>query len=393
MSENQMKANPGGKIAPENVLGRERIIELIWDTLEQQSVIKTAERRIGKTTIADKMLAEPRAGWHPVFQDLERFHTANDFAISIYKAVDSLLTKNQRAARRSKEFFTLLGGSEIGGVLKIPALPATAWKEVLTQAIRDLHGERSEGDNRIVFLWDEMPYMLEHIRDREGENIALEMLDVLRGLRQEYGVRMVITGSVGIHHVLKTLSKKAETSINDLFSIEIPPLDPADAAELAKCLIRGEGIPCPDTQAVARVIAKECDHFPFYIHHVVKALKVKGGTVKTETVKNLVAAQLVDDNDPWKLYHYRQRLGDYYGEEESTVCLMLDEISISAKGISPNELLTRLKGQSKFSDREKMLELLRLLVRDHYLARDEAGLYTFRFTLIQRWWASNRGLK
>ena len=50
-----MKANPGGKIPIDSIDGRERTIEIIWDTLEQQSVIKTAERRIGKTCIAEMM--------------------------------------------------------------------------------------------------------------------------------------------------------------------------------------------------------------------------------------------------------------------------------------------------------------------------------------------------
>ena len=45
-----MKANPGGQIDLEEIVGRDQIIEQIWDTLEQQSITMNAERRIGKTT-------------------------------------------------------------------------------------------------------------------------------------------------------------------------------------------------------------------------------------------------------------------------------------------------------------------------------------------------------
>ncbi|WP_295453153.1 hypothetical protein [uncultured Thiodictyon sp.] len=49
-----------------------------------------AERRIGKTTIIRKLCAEPRPGWVPMFQDLERYHSAREFALSVYREVDLL---------------------------------------------------------------------------------------------------------------------------------------------------------------------------------------------------------------------------------------------------------------------------------------------------------------
>lgn len=57
-----MKANPGGQIGLKEVVGRDEVIEQIWDTLEQQSIIMNAERLIGKTTIIKKLNQEPRSG-------------------------------------------------------------------------------------------------------------------------------------------------------------------------------------------------------------------------------------------------------------------------------------------------------------------------------------------
>ena len=53
-----MRANPGGEIAPEEVVGRNRLIRQLWQTLDRQSVILTAERRMGKSCVAKKMVAE-----------------------------------------------------------------------------------------------------------------------------------------------------------------------------------------------------------------------------------------------------------------------------------------------------------------------------------------------
>ncbi|WP_295393207.1 hypothetical protein [uncultured Thiodictyon sp.] len=162
-----MKANPGGQIELAEVVGREQLIEQIWDTLEQQSIRMNAERRIGKTTIIRKLCAEPRPGWVPMFQDLERYHSAREFALSVYREVDRFLSARARIARRSKELLKSLGGTEVAGVLKLPDLVADApWQDILNFAIQDLVQERAHQDARPLFLWDEVPYMLASIPSR-----------------------------------------------------------------------------------------------------------------------------------------------------------------------------------------------------------------------------------
>ena len=53
-----MKANPGGAIAPEDVIGRDKLIANLWNILDRQSVILSAERRMGKTTVIKKMVLQ-----------------------------------------------------------------------------------------------------------------------------------------------------------------------------------------------------------------------------------------------------------------------------------------------------------------------------------------------
>ena len=105
-----------------------------------------------------------------------------------------------------------------------------------------------------------------------------------------------------------------------------------------------------------------------------------------------MASQLVDANDPWELLHYRERIPIYYRDDQKTVALVLDQLAVQESTASVNELLAMLKSTSPFDDRERLLRLLSLMERDHYLKRDEAGRYQFRFPLIRRWWKLNRGL-
>jgi hypothetical protein len=390
-----MKANPGGQIDLKSVIGRCQVLGLIWDTLEQQSIVMTAERRIGKTTVIKKLKAEPAPNWVPVFQDLERCHTAAEFAMVVYKEVHQFLSSKGQAARRAKEWLAALGGVEIGGLVTLPDKTDASWKDVLTRSIEDLVHENDSSGSRLLFLWDELPFMLANIRDREGESIAMEVLDTLRALRQTHpALRMIITGSIGLHHVLTSLKDKnyANSPVNDMARIEVAPLELPDAEELAVKLIEGEGLVSGDKAGAAAVIATEADCFPFYIHHIVRALRVKGLAAEPQTISDVVAAQLIDPNDPWELLHYRERIPIYYGADARAVIAILDELAATRASASINELLSMLKAGSDFDDRERLLRLLSLMERDHYLLRHGDGTFGFRFPLIRRWWKINRGL-
>ncbi|HYF36218.1 MAG TPA: hypothetical protein VD994_13070, partial [Prosthecobacter sp.] len=252
----------------------------------------------------------------------------------------------------------------------------------------DTHG------TRLLFLWDELPFMLGNIRDREGEQTAMAVLDTLRALRQTHAaLRTIITGSIGLHHVITSLKDKnyANSPVNDMARIEVTPLELGDAEELAVRLIDGETLASKDKATAASVIAKEADAFPFYIHHIVRALKVNQRPAEPEDVVQVVAAQLIDANDPWELLHYRERIPTYYGADAAAVLAVLDELA-TRESASINDLLAMLKSVSQFDDRERLLRLLSLLERDHYLQRRGDGAYGFRFPLIRRWWKINRGL-
>ena len=122
-----MKANPGGQIDSKSVIGRDELIQQLWETVESQSLVITAERRIGKTTVMKKMLHEPIRGWLPVYQDLENCHAAAEFAMAVYKEVERFLRRKEKLVRRSKELLRALGGVEIGGIIKLPDKTTAPW--------------------------------------------------------------------------------------------------------------------------------------------------------------------------------------------------------------------------------------------------------------------------
>ncbi|WP_426994056.1 hypothetical protein [Methylomonas sp. CM2] len=393
-----MKANPGGQIDLNEIIGRDRVIEQLWETLEQQSIRINAERRIGKTTVIKKLCASPNAGWVPIFQDLEQCHSAMDFAQAVYREVDAYLSARQQTARRAKDFLKAIGGTEIKGVLKLPAFnDQTPWKTLLSKSIEDLVESQHQQNERPLLLWDEVPLMLQSIAAREGQAAAMEVLDTLRALRQELGgqgLRMILTGSIGFHHVIDSLRQQgyANSPLNDLYAFELPVLEPNFARELAEKLIAGENIATSDAAMSAQTVAERADGFPFYIHHIVKAVKLSGQEATAEVIDKQVSKQMLDSNDPWELTHYRDRISTYYGAGfEAAVLALLDSIAVRDDTTAVNTILHELKSQGLAVDREALLKLLKAVEQDHYLAKDEQG-YQFRFPLLKRWWRLSRGL-
>ncbi len=388
-----MRANPGGILKVDEVLGRDALIAGLWETLEGQSVVMTAERRIGKTSVIRKMQAEPPKGWIAVLQDLEQYHSAEEFAISVYKAVADYLSPRTKAVQVLRKLWEEVGGSELAGVLKLPSGQEGSWKSLLRKTVESLVAHQVE--SRLVFFWDEMPYMLDNIGKSQGQEVAMQLLDLLRALRQTHpGFRMVLTGSIGLHHVLAELKQQDYRSepLNDLAQIEVSPLAQGDAEALARELLLGEGIPTADLEATAATLAQEGDNFPFYIHNIVRSLKRSNRSASPESVVECVQEQLVDPHDPWELGHFRERIPSYYPEQHALVSKVLDAVAAEGGHLDLSSLLAAIKAQMPFDDRDELIACLRLLERDHYLRRDKQGRYGFRFALIQRWWRLDRGL-
>lgn len=387
-----MKANPGGYIPPHEVIGRDVLISCLWDVLQRQSLILTAERRIGKTRVIDKMRMEAAVDKLPYFRDLEHVHTALEFAEMVFRDVEDALSRSNRPATRVRSFLAQLNGAEFQGA-KFPSVAAAHWKDLLSKTIEDLMENQ---EKMVIFFWDELPWMIDNIKVNDGDRVAMEVLDTLRFLRQTHPrLRMVFTGSIGLHHVIAALKEKgyANSPINDMYSLDVPVLAPHDAQELARLLLEGEGIQTHDRQAAAHAIAAAVDNNAFYIHHMVDRLKVGGHLPNEAAIEEIISEALFAGQDHWDLRHYRVRIDTYYKDDASLVLQLLDILALAEEPLSLDDLFNRLQSQTTSAEAEKTRDTLTLLQRDHYVDRVADGAYCFRIPLIRRWWRLNRGLR
>src|SRR5262249_48181023 len=167
-----MRANPGGYIPPQEVIGRNRLIAQLWHILARQSLVLTAERRMGKTSILRKMAAEAPADRLVVFHELENINAPLEFVQLVFDDVSTYLGRSQRSAQRVRDFLQHLGGMELGGLIKFPDNLASEWKPLLTNTIADLTDHRGHA---LLFLWDELPMLLGNITRSHMDNLAENM--------------------------------------------------------------------------------------------------------------------------------------------------------------------------------------------------------------------------
>ena len=110
-----MKANPGGILAPENVIGRDKLIAKIWDILEQQSVILSAERRMGKTNMIKKMQAEGKDNKLIICRDLEGMRSPIEFVEAVWEDVEKYLSKLKKTTQKVRHFISQFQDAEFSG--------------------------------------------------------------------------------------------------------------------------------------------------------------------------------------------------------------------------------------------------------------------------------------
>jgi len=348
---------------------------------------------MGKTQMVKKMETEASDDVLVFFRDVESVRTPLEFVELVFRDVGGFLSPKEGLASRARQLLQHLAGTEIGGIVKCPASVAPHWKMLLERIMEDLaeHQERP-----VVFFWDEVPYMLHTIGKQHGEDAAMEVLDVLRHLRQTHAsLRMVFTGSIGLHNVITSLRQAdyANDPTNDMVTIDVPPLSPAYGLLLARRLLDGEQIAAKDTEETARAIAEAVDHVAFYIHHVVSDLKFHGQTVQAGIVDAFVTQRLTDPQDPWHLAHYRDRIDRYYTPMQQRLALALLDVLAADERLLFEPLFNRVKARLAVTDEgsEAMRAMLRLLQRDHYIELGPDKAYRFRFPLIRRWWQLHRG--
>jgi len=393
-----MKPNPGGILSGKEVVNRENEINKIWDALENQSVVLTSERRVGKTSVLTKMKENPKNDWIPVKYIVEGKWQPIEFVEGLYETLLKMDILKNKFYKLKKLYANYVGGKEIIK-WRLPKIEEN-WKNLLDSIIEDL----TDTNKKVLLMFDELPLMVHNFMQiqNEGPKIGMEFLDTLRAIRNKYEstkkVAFIFCGSVGIHLIIKDLKRNygyVADPINNMKIITLNGMDEEGAMLLCEKLSENENYEFKDKNKVFGYICQSTDNLPFYIQHVFDyTYGLKKKRVTKKLIDEAISYLVEDPKDVGFFKHYIDRIKIYYDNDIQDIALLILDYACKETDFwEEGDVINLVKTHSKIDD-ETIRESLELLWSDHYLIRNVEGhkrSYKFKYSLLQNYWKINRG--
>jgi hypothetical protein len=394
-----MKANPGGPVTGDAIIGRSTELHEIWQKIEKRSVLLSAERRVGKTSLLRKMQDEPRPGWTPLLVLVESARHPIDCVEAIYEqaAAAGLRTSKGVWMKRVRQAYEALASAEIAG-WKLPQLQAD-WRRLLKLLVEDIV---ENSDTGALIMIDEFPLMVWNIADDHGAALAMQFLDALREIRQQFEstnkLRFVLSGSIGFHLVLQHLKlehgyKGAPT--NDMHLFTLTGMAAEDTELMCRRYLDDEQITRRTPEAVAERMHFRTDGLPLYIQYVCEAIQdARSGEVIPTDIDRILDAMLSQRQVSW-FRDAAQRIEGYYAKFgfDGIASIVLNRLSIEEELFPEAAIINAVQASDAGVTEAVVKRVIELLTDDNYLLRDTSSgqrKYRFRYRLMRQWWKINR---
>ena len=355
---------------------------------EGQSLLLSAPRRIGKSSLAKKLIADKRAeNWKCIYIDLQGIATKETF---LRKLIDSFAGAGlmEKTGRKVKDFFesffNVTEGVELG-MLKIDLNHQGSLESMYNR----LSGTFNFEDDTLIVI-DELPLFLGKLMDKDGKNKdEVEfLLNWFRSIRQydNSHLRWLFCGSVGLRNF--TNHYRMSQTINDLVDFELGALSCEEARGLIKALSQSYDMSIND-EVVNQTLDLLQWPIPYFIQLVIDRL-ISNRKVYDNAIVEVSDVELAIDELSQSDYFmtWDERL-DEYRDLESIARSVLNYISITQDGL-PKETLLRIamKGHESTDEptiNKSLTKVLEMLEHDGYIMRNGDNR-KFRSPLLCKWW-------
>ena len=369
----------GDVVTGENLHGRERDLDVLWDRIRSNSVLLSSPRRFGKTSLVREMQRNPRNGMKMVYMDMEGAGSADEFVLKLAGKIDRPYRQRilERLAGAGKSV------EEIGVYGFTARLRESSWSwqekgSKLLEAIKD----------QIIVL-DELPMFLLTL---ERKNLDIGgFMAWLREIRQEHGVRFILCGSVGIDGVLDRHG--LGNSINDLERITVRPFDAETALSMVEKILDGYGIAHSDNQA-KDIVDRIGAGVPYFLQLVLRQIINETDYGRMELTGD--TAEKAYEEAVWgkegRKYFvwYRDRLG---AEFPSDSCRRAAEYildSVAAGRCEERDLKTAFRNEAQYDEPVEFSRIINKLQDGFYITGGPT--YAFATKILRDWWARERDL-
>ena len=385
---------------PDELYGRDDLIEHLWRQIQGNNILLVAPRRFGKTGIMRHVLLRPQPGFVPVYFELEDVDSPAEF---VWRLTRELLSNNitRSYLAKARGLPACIGGwlkgtfDEVefeGAKVKFKSDLAADWHT----AARRLMQEMEKCEQRMIFIFDEFPVMLEKMIGHSGEKAASDLLAWFRGVRLENKDvlrrhRFIVGGSIGIDVILRRLNSLDK--LNDFQRLYVEPLQNVIAMRLEADLAAVLSIPWTDTLG-SQMLTLLGSPVPYFIHLFFSQLgQLPANRRRLLAPTDLDAVYRERILGPTcKSYfdHYHARLRRLGKPGEKAAMAVLRCVAGDPLGRVSRSALYDVyrKARGKGASDNEFDELLGDLEHDWYLVLDpNTNEFYFMLSLMRDWWS------
>jgi len=388
----------GNKAEGQDFFDRVTEREDIWRFLESNHLLLSGPRRLGKTSLLQRLAEEAEAKqFLPQLVDVEGIDSVEAFISAIdqafpEKTVSHYLKKVSGLIKNVSKVNVGLPGGFSGGI-EIQAKPDTSWAEAASHLQTRLSAVPT-----MIFI-DEFSVFLEKLIDRDI-NGAVKLLGWIRAWRMSSGLacRFIFSGSISLNSLLDRHG--LITYFNDCYDYKLGPFRLTAALEMLKEQAKNE-----NWQGEAQVFEHLCQRTgwlsPFYLNLLLSETLSAARDRELEEGLNNRKLQISDIDDGYhRLLATRSRFSHWYKRLErdlntqdfAFVRILLAAVAKPDTGLTRKQLSSRLQRVESDPDQRsiRLDSLLLKLEEDGYISLEGQRIQFLSF-LLRDYWRRNHG--
>ncbi len=378
----------GAPVTGDDFFGRKKELRNARRYLEaRQSLLLSAPRRIGKSSLAKKLKDDFSAkGWKCLYIDLQGIATMEAFLRTL---IEALHTEKVMSLGNLKAFLEDVFG-KVEGSISLWSIKVDLKNRDMTESLFRRLAALLDHSHDTLIIIDELPLFLGSLVDRNIENreTVETMLSWFRNLRQEdnSAIRWIFCGSVGLRNF--TNYHGLSHTINDLTDLEVGSLPDDEARGLLKALADSYHLSMDDV-LIDLTLDRLQWPIPYFIQLLVDRLltEIEHPEERVVTIDDVEHA--IDSLSCSDLFMtWDERLKEYRNLE-SLARLTLDNLAATESGMTKDNLLTiAMEGKPATEEpkvKSELTKVLEMLIHDGYIMREEK-YRKFRSPLLRKWW-------
>jgi uncharacterized protein len=258
-----------------NFYKRPGLIASLLRALRRGNVAFLGPRRTGKTSCLEEINANP-GEFLPVLINLEKHDTVEawlqEMLEELRKGADLPVAKGRWTADKVGGLLSRIRKINlpgIGGVELDSSSVQLAWRKPADEFLAVL----ADCDLPVLFLIDEFPTFLKLVAKRKSREDVEAVLNWFRAARhtlKDRRVRFLVTGSIGLHNVVRGLG--LAPAVNEFDTCEIPPLGDDEALGLLETLAHDNGVPL-DREGAKHILKLLGANWPILLQLFIAALE------------------------------------------------------------------------------------------------------------------------